>query len=174
MNLNTRMMINKIADAIRKQYNVSTPIIDFKDLIENKLNGELKEENFLPEFADARIEKKGDSFIISVLQNANESRKRFSIAHELGHLFIHMGYKISEETWENSDNVFNRLDSGELEFQANEFAAALLMPEEKFIKVMNDNYNKGSYNMENVAEYFNVSLEAAINRGRWLNLLSWG
>ena len=62
-----------------------------------------------------------------------------------------------------------------MEYQAHEFAAAFLMPREIFFKVMNENYNgDGTYSMNKVADYFQVSLESAINRGRWLGILSWG
>lgn len=85
-----------------------------------------------------------------------------------------MGYLIDKELWDsNSNEVFFRKEKGEMEYQANEFAAAFLMPREDFSEVMKENYKEGYYNMKAVAEAFQVSISAAINRGRWLGYLSW-
>lgn len=140
------------------------------------LGGSIEVVEILENCADAKIEKAGDSFRIIICSMQSEKRRRFSIAHELGHLFLHMGYCIDEELWNsNEDNSFFRSLSGEKEYQAHEFAAAFLMPKDEFKKVMAENFDKEQYvyYMDKVADYFNVSLEAAINRGRWLNMLGW-
>ena len=70
-------------------------------------------------------------------QNESRVRRRFTIAHELGHyelhknqsaLFVDKQFKIYRS--QNSSTVNN---NQELEKEANAFAAAVLMPEE-FIK----------------------------------------
>ncbi len=38
-------------------------------------------------------------FEIIVFEYQPPNRKSFTIAHELGHLFLHMGYIIDEERW---------------------------------------------------------------------------
>lgn len=51
-----------------------------------------------------------------------------------------MGYQINEELWEKSDNlVFNEYINPEKELEANEFAAALLMPKKKYKEIMDKN-----------------------------------
>ncbi|MCW5197965.1 ImmA/IrrE family metallo-endopeptidase [Clostridium perfringens] len=49
------------------------------------------------------------------------------------------------------------------------------MPKREFKEQMAKAFNDEdyTYDMGIVAEYFNVSVEAAINRGRWLNMLNW-
>lgn len=174
MNKQLRNTINEIVEVIRKEFNIQCPITNFDKLVID-LGGEIRYSNEIQEAADATIQKIGDSFIITVSENDSYTRQRFSIAHELGHLFLHMGYLIDEEMWnKNQENTYLRKLSGEMEYQAHEFAAALLMPRDIFISVMNKNYDGNKYyDMSKVAEYFNVSLEAAINRGRWLEKLSW-
>ena len=101
-------------------------------------------------------------------------RIRFDIAHELGHLFLHMGYLTNAELWERQDeNIYHRLGSSEKEYQANEFAAAFLMPQKEYIKIMNKNIIGDKVNTSKIAEYFNVSVEAASNRGKFLGYLKW-
>lgn len=175
MNRDLRNKINDFADIVRDEFNISTPIQDMKEIVE-RIGGSIEETEVLPRLADGRLKRYGDSFIITVPKSQPEVRKRFSIAHELGHLFLHMGFMIDKEIWEeNKNDEYFREDDGELEFQAHEFASALLMPKKEFLDKMASSYmGNNKYDMNSVASYFNVPLEAAINRGRWLNLLSWG
>lgn len=175
MNIGVRNEINNIADLLRESLYIETPIEDMKSIVK-KLKGELIYCDYIPDNADGRIKREGDRFIIEVLKMQNERRERFTIAHELGHLFLHMGYIIDDELWENSkDNDYFRKDYGEIEYQAHEFAAALLMPREEYYNEINKCYiGNGMYDMEKVSDYFGVSVEAAVNRGRWLGILAWG
>ena len=170
-----RNRINNLADEVRNIFNISSPVQDIEGVV-NMLGGELVEDYKLENCADAKIEKVGKVFRITVSEEQPITRKRFSIAHELGHLFLHMGYCIDDDLWDsNEDNKFFRSLSGEKEYQAHEFAAAFLMPKDEFKDEMARNFDMKNfvYDMEKVAEHFNVSVEAAINRGRWLNILSW-
>ena len=81
------------------------------------------------------IAKRGDN--VTLLVNANDApvRKRFTIAHELGHLLLHLndtqhGDFIDTDLLRTAD-PFNEvpLEHKREEVQANQFAAALLMPE---------------------------------------------
>lgn len=174
MDVKMREKINEFADAVRETFEISSPVENMDEII-MQIGGTINVALFLPEFADGKIERSGDGFIITIPLFQNENRKRFSIAHELGHLFIHMGYLTDEETWQlNENNVYLRKEIGEMEYQANEFAAAFLMPKKEFIKKMQENCLDGGYDIEKVAEFFKVSLDAAITRARWLNLISWG
>ena len=174
MNSTMRKTINDISDIIRNALNIEGPILNIDRIVEN-LNGDLREVDSLQEGADGRIFRNGTRFIIEIPRIANDNRRTFTIAHELGHLFLHMGYLIDERMWDkNSDMVFFRKEIGEMEYQAHEFAAAFLMPREEFFEEIKKNYNgDGTYNMEGVAEYFNVSIEAATNRGKWLGIIAW-
>ena len=65
-----------------------------------------------------------------------EHRKRFAIAHEIGHLIMHKDYELPEDTFENLnivEGMENALKNGKQELEANEFASELLMPERLFI-----------------------------------------
>ena len=50
--------------------------------------------------------------------------------YELGHLFLHMGYKINPKLWNMQENAtYYRSGSSLLEYQAYQFAEALFMPQ---------------------------------------------
>ena len=63
-------------------------------------------------------------------------RRRFTLAHELGHLLLGHGEHLVQEYFQSSDRFARGLDGIEsrevrsLEYQANRFAASLLLPEE--------------------------------------------
>ena len=112
--------------------------------------------------------------IIWVSPLQDEKRRRFTIAHELGHLFLHMGYLTNHELWEKQENkVYQRIGNSEKEYQANEFAAAFLMPKKEYFRVMNENLDGNKVMTSKIAEHFHVSVEAASNRGKFLGYLKW-
>lgn len=70
--------------------------------------------------------------VIYVNENDTYERQRFTIAHELGHFFLH----IEDKPYEKIDmyRAMNYLTNDEQEIEANNFAAALLMDKEKVSK----------------------------------------
>jgi len=166
----TRIMINSLTQDILTLFNIQIPIQDIDELVD-MLGGSIQTDFSC---TDGSVVKEGNSFRILVSPFQDEKRRRFTIAHELGHLFLHMGYLTNAELWERQDeNIYHRLGSSEKEYQANEFAAAFLMPQKEYIKIMNENIIGNKVNTSKIAEYFNVSVEAASNRGKFLGYLKW-
>lgn len=170
MNNATRTMINSLTQDILDSFHIQIPIQDIDELVVS-LGGSVQTDFSC---TDGAVVKEGDSFRILVSPFQDEKRRRFTIAHELGHLFLHMGYLTNIELWENQDeNIYHRMGSSEKEYQANEFAAAFLMPKNEYLRVMNENVDGNKVNTSKIAEYFNVSVEAASNRGKFLGYLKW-
>lgn len=90
------------------------------------------------------------SFTIFLPHHSSELRDYFTIAHELGHYFLH---------WEDDgeETTFSRGESNEVEWQANWFAAELLMPEDDFLVVAEE----CDYDVCELADHFGVSRSAA-------------
>ncbi|MBT8369251.1 MAG: ImmA/IrrE family metallo-endopeptidase [Deltaproteobacteria bacterium] len=83
---------------------------------------------------EARLVRKGDIGIISVNSLIpEEGRKRFAIAHEIGHFMLHTGTQL---ILCSEDDMHVWKENKAQEMEANEFAASLLMPYEIFIKFM--------------------------------------
>lgn len=76
-------------------------------------------------------------------------RDRFTLAHELGHYFLH-----SEQG--KTPIIAHRYGSTRIEWEANWFAAALLMPRDVFTKVLSQHGD-----ISRVARHFGVSISAA-------------
>lgn len=169
-----RNYIERLASDIHDIFQIPVPITNMESVI-SKLGGRLVyDSNMLISDADGKLRKQGEGFIININPEQSDSRKNFTIAHEIGHLFLHMGYIIDEEKWDEKQNeYYYRKGNNEEEYEANEFAAAFLMPKDEYKRVM-DMYTEGNIVYTGkIAEYFNVSASAASNRGKWLGYLVW-
>jgi Zn-dependent peptidase ImmA (M78 family) len=103
------------------------------------------------------IAKRGSSISILVNKSDPPYRKRFTIAHELGHHFLHL---LSDgEFVDKKVDLFRDTEGGDqskkIEVQANQFAAALLMPSE----LVKSEYKKNN-DISDLARKFNVSEDA--------------
>lgn len=71
----------------------------------------------------------------------NEARKRFTLAHELGHFLLgHSEYMSGEKCHESSLDLENPCEVGirdvmRMEWQANQFASCLLLPKKEFVQM---------------------------------------
>ena len=170
-----RKAINQLAVSVRKSLCVSTPV-DLQKVVD-LLKGKLASMTFDDSSVSGKIQKINDSFEISY--NAEESPNRigFTIAHELGHLFLHMGYLINPEKWKSIDEYCDspkyRQGYSEEEYEANEFAASFLMPENEYRQFVKDNLKDGKISLLKISKHFKVSDDAALTRGKWLGIFPW-
>jgi Zn-dependent peptidase ImmA (M78 family) len=93
---------------------------------------------------------------ISISSNINKYQRRFALAHELGHHTMHRGngyryYKDSEK------DFVKYHQKGDQEVEANEFAAELLMPRNKFVD-FTSNSKFGVELILETAKYFESSI----------------
>lgn len=173
MNNELRMLINNLTQDIIDLYNIQIPIENINNVV-TALGGRVEETMDIDTMSDGSIRKQDDGFIIYISPFQSSERKKFTIAHELGHLFLHMGYKISSELWDKQKNAtYYRSGDSLMEYQANEFAAALLMPKEIYKKIMDQYTIENKVETDKVADYFGVSVSAASNRGKFLGYLQW-
>lgn len=173
MNDELRMLINNLTQDIIELYDIQVPIQNINDVVE-KLGGRIEESFNIDNMSDGSIRKQDDGFVIFVSPFQSRERKKFTIAHELGHLFLHMGYRINLELWNRQENAtYYRAGDSLEEYQANEFAAAFLMPKNKYKEIMDQNTVGNMVETGKIADYFGVSVSAASNRGKFLGYLQW-
>lgn len=106
--------------------------------------------------------------ISTILINSDiqyEGRKRFAMAHELGHLIMHKDYPIHNDggslDWFN--DTVDKLKNGTHEFEANQFATEYLMPMDLFIKeALGKTF--GPQLIRQLAERFSTSLTSTAFR----------
>lgn len=88
-------------------------------------------------------------------------RDNFTIAHEVGHFFLHF---VLQQPRPNLPLGFTRYGTGLVEWQANRFAAALLMPADQFRKKHKQLNGDGFL----LSGFFDVSRAAVEARGESL------
>lgn len=91
-------------------------------------------------------------WVIGVNSLHNPKRQRFTIAHELGHFYMHKDKNIDFE----DTTFFRNLYNSTIEYSANEFAANLLMPESSIREVIQSGIKK----IEDLSIKFDVSITA--------------
>ena len=172
MDISTKNYINELAQRVIQVYDISIPIKNLEDVVRS-MGGQIEEKIDFDDFCAGTISKEGtNGFRIVIPKTQYPQRKTFTIAHELGHLFLHMGFRTNAFIWNMQDNmVYKRFGTSEQEYQANEFAASLLMPKEIYCKILHKYSDHDRVDIQAVAEYFNVSIAAATNRGKFLGYI---
>lgn len=103
--------------------------------------------------------KRGPTIFIDNAMTKN--RKTFTLAHELGHHFLHEGAKLRLDDLDYSKSDKDTLE----ESQANYFAASLLVPKELLLKKLSEGLD-----VERLADFFQVSVPVIRNRLRWIKV----
>lgn len=115
-----------------------------------------------------RYNKEKQNFEIMVNKNDTRERKRFTIAHEIGHYFLHKELLMSDEI--HIDIMYRMPNDNEEENKREKdvdyFAGALLMNKTLLTKIYMENHT-----ITELAEIFDVSVSAMTVRLDILGLL---
>jgi len=155
--------MSKAIAAVKKIYGecgITDPLQLPIEVIINSKNIIIKEEEI--DGAEGRILTKENSAIITLNSGLDFiPKKRFILAHELGHFELHRGlnrgFSDNDETLNHSSQPY----FNEEEVEANEFAAEFLMPMELFFKECKGKVFSHKV-IEHLAARFQVSKTAAI------------
>ncbi|PWK15028.1 helix-turn-helix domain-containing protein [Tumebacillus permanentifrigoris] len=159
--------IESIALQVREHWNLGTePISNMVHLLEKNgliLTSISTGGNNIDAFSQ-RQEVDGREFYFVVLgdDKGSAARRQFSAAHELGHIILH--------DWSTDLEVISREEFREIENEANQFAAAFLLPKESFL---NDLIypNKLDYYIE-LKRKWRVSISAMVVRAFQLKAIN--
>ena len=172
--------IETLTETILKDSNqfLKAPVDIIKIAKENNII--VVESEFEDTSISGMISKKANQAMIVVNKKDNSKRKRFTIAHELGHYFLHL--EVGEE---HVDEVImfrgakKKVASEDktMEREANAFAAAILMNKETLVNelrelVVGAGMNSISEIIEYIAVKFQVSEEAMKYRLNEIGLLN--
>lgn len=117
-----------------------------------------------------------DDKVIFTNSSARLAREIFSVAHEIGHMQLHINEDTSLFTDDHS--TFSGTNSNAFEIEANYFAACLLMPAgevAKYIDLVMDNKPVESWTAFDIAKMmsaFSVSFEMTLNRLNYLGVIN--
>jgi len=119
--------------------------------------------------------KKDNDIVIFTNTCSRLSREIFTLAHEIGHVILHLE---DEKPFIDDNVTINGRSTDEKEQEANYFAACLLMPANdvnRFIDLeIRDFHEKGLSAMDivRIMSEFNVSFDMALNRLESLNVIN--
>lgn len=118
--------------------------------------------------------KKEEDIIIFTNSSSRLSREIFTLAHEIGHILLHL---VDENPFMDDNVTISDKNSDEKEQEANYFAASLLMPSEdilRFIDLEIPNFPKNGLTAMDIARMmseFNVSFDMTLNRLESLGII---
>jgi len=147
----SRKQIYKLAEKFAEKTSYTPGETDIIDYVRNQLHGKIKYTDTPKDSAGGSISVTSrDDFTIYLSKATSHKRDVFTIAHELGHYFLH------SKLGEVQINANRSEDIDETEREANSFAAAFLMPEQR----VRDLFSEKAGNISALAEAFKVSLTA--------------
>lgn len=121
----------------------------------------------LPGFEGALFARPAEIGGWNILYNdqiQSAGRINYTLAHELGHYLVHRSD--ARPTFECSIEDINGRENEQMEREANEFAATLLMPLDDFRKQINDQASPSARDLSLIADRYQVSWTAVCLR--WL------
>ena len=147
--------------------------------VENNLSGFLKKDSDIKMYdrlSRSRTLFKQHQAIISVNENHNFLRQRSTIAHALGHFFLHQEetFHINHASQVKLPNKNLETKISDKEKEANLFAAELLMPGsfiEKDLQQINTLDLFEDVKLKELAKKYQVSIQALILRLAYLNYI---
>jgi len=131
----------------------------------NKLGLSVLECDMLSE-QSGYLKQENGRWVIGVNKKHHPKRKRFTIAHELGHFIKH---RKSSQSFDDT-TFFRKQNDASIEYDANNFAAELLMPRDLFLQEI----RSGNNTIEGLADTFDVSSMAVKYRAKTLGLSGHG
>ena len=160
--------IEDIATSLRDYWKLgSLPIDDMVHLLEKTgvvvTTYETRTEN-IDAFSQLTKVNSEDKYLVVLSSNKNSAvRTQFDAAHELGHIILH--------TWSEDIEALPKEEFKERERQANDFAAAFLLPMDAFIKDLGI-YNNNLDHYVRLKRKWKVSISAMIVRAYHLDVIS--
>lgn len=165
-----------VADSIASLYTIPIPLIDIANDEEIKV---IYDDYGMDTFDGMTwYEPSQRRFFIHINtergNNADNTKGRFTLAHELGHYFIdHHRHALETGKMQPHIHCYNQFGKNEewiIEREADNFAANLLMPKDEFMKDVKSEEFSGQM-IQSVASKYNVSFSACAIRYMNMNLV---
>lgn len=156
------------AKYLRKKWNLEErPIVDMMNLLEEQgfVISNVEHNSEKVDAFSGNVEINENNYFIIMLEGKNYSfyRQQFSLAHELGHWLMHEGLYNPQD--------LDRETYKMIEDEANDFAAAFLLPDHAFSKMVSINPNQIDFYV-NLKKTWNVSISMMMMRARSLGIIN--
>ncbi|MGL5049572.1 MAG: ImmA/IrrE family metallo-endopeptidase [Fusobacteriaceae bacterium] len=151
--------IKKKAEELLKDQNINNPPVDLNKILKalniKYFERDLTELNLGEDTEALLLSSDKESFIVinTGVQEKYYGRKNFTVAHEIGHFFLHTKKGIPYVAARRGKNEFVNLE----EEEANKFAAHLLMPDSLVEEIF---FNVKDLTLKKLSDIFKVSEKA--------------
>ncbi|WP_294210281.1 ImmA/IrrE family metallo-endopeptidase [uncultured Sphingomonas sp.] len=163
----SKPQVYKLAESVAQQLSFSAG--DDITAVVERMGGSVQVQDTLlsdPEHTGSLYVESPSSFRIVVPSHTSPERDRFTVAHELGHYVLHYLWAKKKNPSVPDRVVAFRRGSDRIEWEANWFAAAFLMPEAEFRAA----FAAKAGDIRAIADTFRVSSAAAEVRAKGLGL----
>jgi Zn-dependent peptidase ImmA (M78 family) len=175
-----QQLFREKVESLLAESSITKPAVE-PEKIAAHYNIVVRREAFDPDVSGFLLRQSGNSTIMGINSRQPRKRQRFTLAHELGHFFLHVGQGYQEVhvdraqfTVKMRDDASGKGEDRE-EIEANFFAAELLMPTKFLIR---DITRCGGFDMSHddnvvtqLAKDYDVSVQAMSYRLSRLELL---
>jgi Zn-dependent peptidase ImmA (M78 family) len=159
----SRREIELLANDVRDECGQTSVPVDV-EVVAKHLGARVLVDAFSDDLSGVLIRRKGERATIAVNGSQSPLRRRFTIAHECGHLVLdHEGEVFVDKHTVNRRDNNSSLAVNEQEIQANQFAASVLMPRDQVVRYMDhflNSYRSHAVLVELMASTFRVSKSA--------------
>ncbi|MBE7171483.1 MAG: ImmA/IrrE family metallo-endopeptidase [Williamsia sp.] len=162
---NKNFLIPDIAILAREFYSVPRgPIKDLISLLERNGIAVINLDVAFDKFDGMTVYTDDNYPMIFLNKNMSNDRKRFTLAHELGHQIMHLPFRFEH-------SIYDRLekDANVLEKEADMFASEFLMPEKD---CKNELFNLTYKKLSDLKLYWKVSKKAIIQKAKTIGMLN--
>lgn len=155
--MNNDKKIEEFVNLIYKNLNLKKVPVNLDEVAE-KLHIMIKKSPS-EDFSGFLIRKDGKA-LMGINSSESYCRQRFSIAHELGHFFLHTAQEAFVDYRDNKKG--SELKRTKKEREANRFAASFLMPRDFLLRDIKKLSNKGieKSDVKELARQYEVSVES--------------
>jgi len=149
--------VKEMAKKVLMECGITEPPVDLKRIVEVKGFVYMEVDTFPDNVSALFIAKDGKNYAL-VNARHHPNRRRFSLAHELGHIILRHNVEDLEEvsTMDTPPESRDSIPRDAREKEANMFANALLMP----LEMLKKEHAKKGADIESLANTFSVSQEA--------------
>ncbi len=149
--------IEKIVEQLHQKFGVKNVPVQIED-IASKLEIKIKKAPAPSDDISGLLIRKNGRALIGINENESHVRQRFTIAHELGHFFLHPAKDAFVDYRDNQTGIIR----SSKERQANMFAASFLIPQKQITLDVKRIAKGGIFDseIEILAKKYDVSKEA--------------
>lgn len=156
--------VKQIVEEARKKGLIDGYMVDIVSIVKNTPDIVLEMDNNMESSLSGILAKDKEKEIWRIKINAKHhiKRQRFTLAHEYAHYMLH---RDSKGTFVDEVIYFRKASDSAIEYNADKFAAELLMPEDDFRRAV----DSGHKSVQELSDLFNVSSIAVEIRAKSLN-----